>query len=123
MTLAAVTAAMAGRLGIMALERLALKESKLIKHKLQALDIDLTRLIQVAAWVDEEKVDVRVSAAEHQTASEAIKGRTGAREDTLVDAPDELHRALIDVNIGQMGQEIVADKDRDEDEVVDNFLE
>lgn len=114
---------MAGRLGIMALERLALKESKLIKHKLQALDIDLTRLIQVAAWVDEEKVDVRVSAAEHQTASEAIKGRTGARKDTLVDAPDELHCALIDVNIGQMGQEIVADKDRDEDEVVDNFLE
>jgi len=45
------------------------------------------------------------------------------RQDPLVDSPDRLHGTLVDVKVGKMGQEIVSDEDRDEDEIVDDLLE
>jgi hypothetical protein len=104
----ATVAAVTGRLGIMALERLALKEGELIKDELQALDVDLARFVQVAAWQDGREARQSQGRA---SAAAASRTRTGPRQDTLVDAPDELHRALINVDVGQVREEVVANED------------
>ncbi|KAI3480716.1 hypothetical protein L1887_57195 [Cichorium endivia] len=44
-------------------------------------------------------------------------------EDLLVDAEEEIHCAFVDVEAGEVGQEVVSDKDVEEDEIVDDAFE
>lgn len=48
---------------------------------------------------------------------------TGFRQHALVDGPNPLQRAFIDVQIRKMRQEIVTDKDPHQDEIIDDPLE
>lgn len=48
---------------------------------------------------------------------------TSGRQNLLVNAPDTLKSAFVDVEIGQVGQEIVPDEDTHQNEVVDDALE
>ena len=49
--------------------------------------------------------------------------RTSLGQDAFIDLKQSIQRALVDVQTGQGGQKVVADKDVDQDKVVDDALE
>ena len=116
------------------LELLTLKDGELVEDELEARRIELAVLVEVAACVryeGEESVSCTVEEEQRREAQaegcergeERKQRRTGLREDALVDLEQAVERALVDVEAREMRQKVVADKDVDKDEVVDDALE
>lgn len=86
--LLALVPMMVGKLGFKVFN---LELGELVQHELQPVQGDCAVLVEVSA---------------------------GFWEDSFVDRPDPLQCTLVDVKIGQVGQEIVTDKDAHEDEII-----
>lgn len=113
-------------------ELLALKDVQLVQDELQALRVERTVLVQVPACKHKGPPPIPSQVGskfqmkllhERRRGGGGKNKRTGLGQDAFIDLKQSVQRALVDVQAGQVGQKVVADKDVDEDKVVDDALE
>lgn len=122
--------------GKVSLKDLTLELSELIQDELKPVDVDLAVLVHIAAFGNQGGEAIRAQTYVVSDEQERPRGGcilvtgclwmtslTSLGQNPLVNAPNGLHRALVDVQVGQMRQEIISDEDGDKDEVIDDFFE
>jgi hypothetical protein len=102
------------RVGKLVLKVLRLEDGQFVQDELQSLDVEDSVLVEVSTWC------VRSSGNDRR---ERERRLTRNREDLLVNLEEATQRSLVNVQSWQMRQEVVSDKDVEEDKVVDDTLE